>query len=138
VILRLSRLIHVCVEEGAAWNGVTEEPVRGRSDSLIPADRARRGRVRGVASASVRGSVCGMSPLTKTKARKPVVKKPARKATGKRAARLVFRDDLPAISPDSPLYGKDDTIGAVSIGRPSDKASRRQHIRARVYADNHS
>ncbi|MBC8041663.1 MAG: hypothetical protein H7Y06_14060 [Opitutaceae bacterium] len=73
-----------------------------------------------------------MSTLTKTK-------KPARSVRKKPApGRLVFRKDLPPISPDSPFYGADDFIGCVNIGLPSDKDSRRQKIRARIHADNHN
>ena len=67
--------------------------------------------------------------------RKPA--RPARKPAARRK-RLAFRPGLPSISPDSPLYGADDLIGCVNIGLPSDKESRRKHIRARIHADNHN
>ena len=69
-----------------------------------------------------------MSTLTKAKktARSP------RKPSSRRRV-----ETLPP-APASPLYGLEHTIGCVSIGAPSDKATRRRVMRARIYADNHS
>ncbi|HEY9249678.1 MAG TPA: hypothetical protein VIO38_11120 [Rariglobus sp.] len=78
----------------------------------------------------------GMGMITKTKKPAGVRRAVAKVASPKR--RLVFRKDLPPITQESPLYGKDDTIGVVSFGYPSDKESRRRVMRARIYADNHS
>jgi hypothetical protein len=76
-----------------------------------------------------------MSTLTKARAKKPA--RPARKSATN-GKRLVFRPDLPTITPESPLYGADDLVGCVNIGLPSDKESRRKHIRARIHADNNN
>jgi hypothetical protein len=69
---------------------------------------------------------------------KPRAKKLARKTAPPARSRLKFRADLPPITPASPLYGLDDIIGSVSAGLPSDKASRRAHLRSRIHADNHN
>lgn len=76
-----------------------------------------------------------MSTLTKARAKKPA--RPARKSV-KSSKRMVFRPDLPPITPASPLYGADDLVGCVNLGLQSDKESRRKHIRARIHADNHN
>ena len=76
-----------------------------------------------------------MSTLTKVR-----VKKPSARKVGSPAAKTrhrVINADLPALTRASALYGLDDAIGAVSIGAPSDKPSRRQALRARIHADNH-
>lgn len=73
-----------------------------------------------------------MSTLTKARVKKAA----PRRVVAKRVRRIV-RADLPALTTASALYGLDDAIGAVSIGAPSDKASRRRVLRARVHADNH-
>lgn len=64
-----------------------------------------------------------MSTLAKNRVRKPVSRK-AVVPTTKRVRRTI-RADLPAITVKSALYGLDDAIGAVSIGAPSAKTSRR-------------
>ncbi len=63
----------------------------------------------------------------------------SRKSVGRvrQARRRVVRDDLPPLTKGSALYGLDDAIGAVSIGAPADKVSRRRVLRARIDADNH-
>ena len=74
-----------------------------------------------------------MSTLTKARAKKSA----PHRAVARRVRRTI-RADLPALTTASALYGLDDVIGAVSIGAPSDKTSRRRVLRARVHADNHS
>jgi hypothetical protein len=76
-----------------------------------------------------------MSTLIKVRAKKPSARKTGVSASKTR--RLVINANLPAITRASALYGLDDAIGAVSIGAPSDKASRRRTLRARIHADNH-
>ncbi len=76
-----------------------------------------------------------MSTLTKTR----VQKEPSRKSAVRvrKASRIVVSGELPPLTKASALYGLDDAIGAVSIGSPSDKISRRKVLRSRIHADNH-
>ncbi|MFA6961488.1 MAG: hypothetical protein WC205_12105 [Opitutaceae bacterium] len=67
---------------------------------------------------------------TLTKAKKPA--RPVRKPSTRRAAAL------PPIPKTSPLYGHDSFVGCVNLNLPQTKEARRAHIRARIYADNHS
>lgn len=76
-----------------------------------------------------------MSTLTKVRVKKPSVREGADSSAKSR--RRVINADLPALTRASALYGLDDVVGAVSIGAPSDKASRRRTLRARIHADNH-
>jgi hypothetical protein len=76
-----------------------------------------------------------MKTLTKAGVTKPASRQ-ADGAASKRVRRII-RAGLPALPRTSALYGLDDVIGAVSIGAPSDKLSRRRMLRARIHADNH-
>lgn len=76
-----------------------------------------------------------MSTLTVSGEKKTAPRKWAVRV--RKSPRLVVRADLPSLEKTSALYGLDDAIGAVSIGAPSDKTSRRKVLRARIHADNH-
>lgn len=76
-----------------------------------------------------------MSTLTVARGKKGSSRKSAVRV--RKSLRLVVRADLPPLTKTSALYGLDDAIGAVSFGAPSDKASRRTVLRARIHADNH-
>ncbi len=84
-------------------------------------------------------------------------KKPSRTAATKRttaASKIVKVRNLPKgaikrgsndyavvglnISPDSPMHKHASAIGCVSIDLPKTTESRRELIRARIHADNHS
>jgi hypothetical protein len=76
-----------------------------------------------------------MNTLAKNRRKKPVSRKAVVPPT--KRIRRTIRADLPVLTVKSALYGLDDAIGAVSIGAPSDKTSRRRVLRSRIHADNH-